>query len=318
MAKCSVCGKPAVVELKYARKRFCQEHFLEFLERKVERTIKDYKMIASGERVIAAISGGKDSATLAGILSKLSGKLGYELLLLHIDLGIGEYSRNSRAASEELARKLGLELVVFDVREIIGGGIPEIARRVRRTPCSVCGIVKRYVMNAAGIELGADSIATGHNADDIGSFAIKEFLFQNLENIGKLSPVSPMINGLAVKRIKPLYTVYEKESYLYAFLRGLPFYHEECPHARFDTIEFRAKEFLNRIEESSPSIKLQYVKNLARQVDKYPKYVKAVPCKHCGLLSQTGECSFCKLTRKYAGKPLGLKVREYFRNLKSR
>ncbi len=315
MARCSICGRPAVVDLRYARRRFCPDHFIEFLERKVERTIKEYKMIKKGDRVIAAVSGGKDSATLAGVLDRLRDQVGFELILLHIDLGIPEYSRRSREATVQLADKLGLELVIFDVKEMLGYSIPEMAMRLRRRACSVCGTVKRYVMNAAGIELGADSVATGHNADDVGSYALKEFLFQNLENIGKLVPVSETIDGLAVRKIKPLYTVYEKESFLYSLLRGLPYYHEECPHARLDSLDFTIKEFLNKLEEKFPSIKIQYVKMLARKGSDYPKIVEAQPCRHCGLLSLGGECSFCRITRRLRKSPAGPDVRRYFSTL---
>ncbi|MEB3788992.1 MAG: adenine nucleotide alpha hydrolase family protein [Desulfurococcales archaeon] len=317
MAKCSICGKPAVVDLRYARRRFCAEHFIEFVERKIERSIKEYKMIGKRDRVIAAISGGKDSATLAGVLDRLRDRIGFELILLHIDLGISEYSRKSREASVQLAHKLGLELVIFDVKEMLGYSIPEMALRLRRRACSVCGIVKRYVMNAAGIELGADSVATGHNADDIGSYALKEFLFQNLENIGKLVPVSESIDNLAVRKIKPLYTVYEKESFLYSLLRELPYYHEECPHARLDSLDFTIKEFLNKLEEKFPSIKIQYVKMLARKGSNYPKIVEARSCRHCGLLSLGGECSFCRITRRLRKSPAGPMVRRYFSTLRN-
>ncbi|MCE4628163.1 MAG: adenine nucleotide alpha hydrolase family protein [Desulfurococcales archaeon] len=316
MAKCSLCGAPAVAEVRYARLRLCREHFLEFVERKVERAVREHHMIRRGEKVVAAISGGKDSATLAGVLARLRERLGFGLVLAHIDLGIGEYSVRSRRASERLADELGLPLLVLSVEELLGDGVPRLAMKARRPACSVCGIVKRYLLNALAIEARADRVATGHNADDIAAYALKAFLTQNLEDLRKQKPATPSIEGLAVSRVKPLYSVYEKESYLYALLRGLPFYHEECPHARLTSLDFHLKEMINKLESRHPGIKLQLVRGLARNADRYPgEDWEPVPCRHCGLISYGGECSFCRLTSRVKGEPLGGKVRGKIRSL---
>ncbi len=316
MARCSVCGGPAIAWVPYQKRYYCREHYVEFVESKVERAMRRYKMVREGDLVLAAVSGGKDSATLLGVLQSLSEKMGFRLIAFHVDLGIGEYSRASRRAAEDLARILGVPLAVFSVPEELGYGIPEMAFRLRRPPCSVCGAVKRYLYNAAAIEAGADSMATGHNADDIVAFALKNFMVQDLESIGKLAPVTPGIPGLAARRIRPLYTVYEKESFLYAIARGLPFLHDECPHARFDTLEFRSKQFANKMEEERPGFKLNFTSKLARRARDYPQpNAEIIPCRHCGLLSSTGECSFCRITGRLLGEPAGRRVRERLRSL---
>ena len=312
--RCSVCGRPAVVEVRYARRYFCAEHFIEYIERKVEKTVKEYRLVREGDHVIAAVSGGKDSATLAGTLSRVLRKLGARLTLLYIDLGIPVYSRESLEASRRLADALDLELVVFPVKEVLGYSVPELALRARRPVCSVCGAVKRYVMNAAAIELGADSVATGHNADDIAAYALKAFLTGSWEELAKQGPKSPPVPGMAAARIKPLYKVYEKESFLYSMLRGLPFYHEECPHARFTTLDFRLKELINKLEDQHPGVKLQLLSGLARGSGRIAvEEWSPVPCRHCGLISQGGECTLCKITRRITGRPGGPVVREWLR-----
>ncbi|MCE4620672.1 MAG: tRNA 2-thiocytidine biosynthesis TtcA family protein [Desulfurococcales archaeon] len=173
MARCSICGAPAIAYVSYQKRYYCPEHFAEFVEGKVERTIEKYKMLGGGDRVVAAVSGGKDSATLLSTLSRLREKMGFELYAFHIDLGIGDYSVESRKAAVELARRLGVPLVVFSLREELGYGVPEAAMRLRRPACSVCGIFKRYLYNAVGVELGA-KIATGHNADDLAAYSPEE------------------------------------------------------------------------------------------------------------------------------------------------
>ena len=316
MARCSLCGAPAIAYVPVQRRYLCAEHFAEYVEGKVERALRRHRMVSRGDLVVAAVSGGKDSAALLGSLSRLRDKLGFRLVAFHVDLGIGEYSRRSRLQAERLAKATGVPLAVFSVPEELGYGIPELAFKARRPPCSVCGAVKRYLYNAAAIEAGAQALATGHNADDLAAYAVKNFLMQDLEAIGKLAPVTPGIPGLAAKRIRPLYYVYEKEAFLYVLARGLPYLHEECPHARLDSLEFTLKRTLNKLEEDWPGLKQGFLAKLAKRAKDYPSIeAEAVPCRHCGLLSSTGECSFCRLTRRILGEPMGERVRGRLREI---
>ncbi|BAN90774.1 ATP-binding protein [Aeropyrum camini] len=314
MARCSVCGAPAVAYIRYQKRYMCRDHYLEFVESKVERAILRHRLVRRGQRVLAAVSGGKDSSTLLAVLSRLSGKLGFELVALYIHLGIYDYSEKSREASLRLARQLNVPLIVFDLKEVLGAGIPELARASKRPPCSVCGMVKRYVINAAAVELAADAVALGHNADDIAVYNLKSFLNQDLEAISKLGVRTESIPGVAVGRIRPLYYVYEKESFLYSLLAGLPFLHEECPFVDRRQMEVELKETVNQLEDKRPGLKLQMVSKLAKRVEDYPKPGGSIGrCPSCGLLSSGGECSFCRVTRRALGRPMGPVVREWFR-----
>ncbi len=314
VVKCSICGGKAVAIIHYARLRLCRKHFLEFVEKKVERTIKRYRLIGEGDRVVVAVSGGKDSSTLATILSKLSSKLGFKLYFLYIDLGINVYSEENKRKVIELSRKTGIPLIIVNVRELLSVSVPELALRIRRPVCSVCGVVKRYIMNAVAVELKANALAMGHNLDDMAAYILKEFFNQNLNQISKLGPKTETIEGLAVGRIRPLYEVYERESLLYALLSGTPFLPDECPHVRRGTMEFKLKELLDGLEESFPGVKIGFMRRIARNVDSYPKLSqKLTRCKACGLIASGELCSFCKMTKQVLGEPLGAKVREYVR-----
>ena len=312
--KCSICGEKAVAIIRYARLRLCKRHFLEFVERKVERAIRRYGLVGRGDRVVVAVSGGKDSSTLASILAKLSGKLGYKLYLLYIDLGIPVYSKANREKVIELSKTINKPLIVVDVKEVLGLTVPELAFKVRRPVCSVCGVVKRYIMNAVAVELKASALAMGHNLDDLAAYVLKEFFNQNLEQISKLGPRTESVEGLAVGRIRPLYEVYERESLLYVLLSRIPFLPDECPHVRRGTMEFKIKELLDSLEESFPGIKIGLMRRLAKNLESYPKpSQKLSRCKACGLIASGELCSFCKITKQALGEPMGARVREYIR-----
>lgn len=313
MAKCSVCGAPAVITLRSQRRSLCSEHLIEYVESRVEKVLRKAR-VRGGSLILAAISGGKDSATMLAALSRLSSRMGFRVIALHIDLGIGEYSRRSREASLSLTKMLDVPLVIIDLKEAIGATIPELARGSRRPVCGVCGLVKRYVINAAAVELGASYAALGHNADDIAAYALKSFLTQDLEYIAKLGPYTESIEGLAVGRLRPLYEISEKESFVYAVVNKLPFYHEECPNVDPEQLEVQLKEHISRLEQSKPGIRLGLLKRMSKRLSEYPSVeAEAKACRHCGLLASAEECSFCRLTQRVLGKPLGLKLRNYIR-----
>jgi len=318
--RCSICGAPAVARIPYARLTLCPHHFMEFIERKVERVLRRVGALRSGVRILAAVSGGKDSAAMLTALARVAKRHGVQVIGLHLVLGFGPYSERSRKAAGEACKANKVPCIMLDIDKTLGAPVHVIARRARRPVCSVCGLIKRYVINAAAVELGADYVAMGHNADDIIAYTLKVFLNQDLAAIVKFGPATESIDGIAVARLRPLYEVTEKESLLYAIVSSTPFLHEECPFRPEVPIEERVKEFMNKVEEEHPGMKISYIRRLALNIDAYKKLAKAKGweiqrCKSCGLLSAGSECGFCRLTRRTLGEPKGKHIRETVRRL---
>lgn len=311
--RCRLCTREALTRVTYARMWLCQEHYREFIASKVERTIRRYELLRPGERLLVAVSGGKDSAALLHVMAGLRERLGVELVAFHIDLGIGDYSAKSKEAAERLAKGLGIELIVFDLRREIGLGVPELFRRLRRAPCSVCGLVKRYIMNAAAVEIGA-TLATAHNADDIATYIIKNFLIQEPLALHKMVPKLEGVKDLAAAKVRPLYEVYEREALLYSLSNSLPFVTEECPLAPSRGLDASIKRFLENLEEEHPGFTLsflrRYVRTAGASASPGVKGGKVAPCRACGLISSEGLCSFCRVTERVLGAPGGSRVRD--------
>ncbi len=116
--KCTICKAkktnfPVQVVLQSYNLKLCREHFLEWLEGRVAHTIKKYRMFTPQDRILVAVSGGKDSLGLWFLLHRL----GYEADGLYIDLGIPEYSTESRQHAQILAERLGRTLHVVSMHE---------------------------------------------------------------------------------------------------------------------------------------------------------------------------------------------------------
>ena len=293
--KCSIC-KRNKAEIFVNGRAYCKECFLKVYERKVERIVKRWKLINKGERVIVALSGGKDSSSAAQVLAKLREKMGFELSALFIDLGIPTFSELSKASVVKLTKKLGIELHVVELKKEVGKTLPEIAKEQARPICSICGIVKRYYMNRIPRLLGFDKVATGHTMDDVLEFFFKNIAGKNFEWNNKLKPLTLSEHPKLVAKIRPLFECSDEENLVYARLNDLPFYDGKCP---FSTVH-RWKKALNCFEQQVRGSKLALVKGVEEATfvvqKKKEEYVE---CKICGELttSKDGVCSFCKLTR---------------------
>jgi tRNA(Ile)-lysidine synthase TilS/MesJ len=146
--KCRKCGDTAVLELRRHNAAFCAPDFLEFFRNQVREAIRKYRMFTSDEPILVAVSGGKDSLALWDVLI---GE-GYRTTGLYLDLGIFDYSVESKARCERFAAARGVPLIVSAVRDAVGAPVPVIKEVTRRPPCSGCGLSKRYLMNRVALE----------------------------------------------------------------------------------------------------------------------------------------------------------------------
>jgi len=313
--KCSFCEEPVATIVRYAKLRLCKKHFTEFIHRKVLKTIERYRLVERGCRILVAVSGGKDSTALLHILSALSKQLGFEVIALHIDLGIGEYSKKARVVVEKLCKDLGVPLVLLDLKEMIGAGITDLVAKSKRPACSLCGLVKRYLMNVTAFELKAHAIALGHHLDDLLPYIVKNFVLQNLSEIGKLGPKTES-REVFIGRIRPLYEVSESETTLYAYFQSLPIVDESCPYtARKGSIEDEIRRFLNNVEVKRPGFKIAFARAVAKNMEFYKKELMSgvSACNYCGMPALSNMCAFCKLTYRLLGKPMGTEIRDRIR-----
>lgn len=303
--KCRKCGGKAAVNMPQHKLALCKEHYLDWIPEQTERFIKKYAMFGRQERVLVAVSGGKDSLSLWEILQRL----GYQADGLYIALGIDggiAYSSESQRLSEAFAGRNGLTLHVVDVEQETGRSIPELARattRGRGKPCSVCGLVKRHEMNRIARDLGYDVLATGHNLDDEAAVLFGNTLVWAGEYLLRQGPVLPGTPGLA-RKVKPLCRFYEREMAAYALLRGIEYIYDECPHASGSTSIYY-KELLNRMENDRPGAKLSFYLSFleARKNGLFAgrEEVRAElhPCPNCGQpTSAPGFCSFCRMVER--------------------
>ena len=312
--RCSVCGSTASYFSPVLRRYFCDKHFIDAIVERVRKSIDKYKLASRLKRVVVGLSGGKDSVTLLSVLQRLAGEFGFEILAVHINLGIGEYSKYSEQVCRKLTEKLGVPLLVLNLADLLGMTLPQIVKRLRRPACSVCGAIKRYLLNVVGVEACATAVALGHNADDIAAYILKNFFLQNLPAIKKHGPATDPIDGLAVGRVRPLYEVLEDETRFYVKAAELPYVEATCPFKPHHYFEASIKRALELLEDEVRGLRLDFLRRIAKNLDIYPDPSEPIrACSACGMISSAEVCAFCKLTTRIAGRPLGASVRQRVR-----
>ncbi len=294
--KCKFCDKQAVIKLRAYNLKLCHEHFVEFIEKRVEKTIKKYKLFKKNDRILVGVSGGKDSLNTVYILNKL----GYKTEGLYIDLGIGTYSEHSKEKAINFSEKFGMSIHIYEVKKDFGMGITEIARLLRRKPCSVCGVIKRYILNKFAHENGFNVLATGHNLDDETATLFSNVLSWQEGYLARQDILLPQKQEKLVKKVKPLALISERESAAYAILNGIDYIHEECPNAQGATSIFY-KSILNQIETKQPSTKLRFYLDFIRRGKKFfesslqEREEKLKPCEVCGYPTTRKVCQYCSI-----------------------
>ena len=302
--KCRKCGEKAIINLRQHRLALCKEHYLDWMPAQVERFIHKYKMFTHQDRILVAVSGGKDSLALWDILSRL----GIMADGLYIGLGIDgaiQYSEKSRLRASIFAETHGLNLRIVNVMDEHGETIPHMANRTMRgkgKPCAVCGLTKRHIMNRVAREQSYDVLATGHNLDDEAAVLFGNTLNWEVDYLTRQGPVLEANHPGLVRKVKPLFRFTEREVAAYTLLRGIEYIYEECPHAIGSKSIFY-KDLLNKIEEHRPGAKLNFYLTFLKAKEKglftdfdHNQIESLNTCSKCGQpTTAPGYCSFCRM-----------------------
>ena len=180
-------------------------------------------MIEAGDRIILAVSGGKDSMSLAYALSAMRKSLGIEFYVraVHIQSDFDGCTKDPRM--EAIVRGWGLD---FDTVSVpIKGRLKE----GRQLNCYWCSTQRRTELLRYAEEHGFGKIALGHHMDDI-----LETLFMNMAYKGEISTMLPVVqyDKFPQQVIRPLCLIKEHEIITFAKEMGLASIATTCPYGQ--------------------------------------------------------------------------------------
>ena len=185
------------------------------LRGQVGKAIADFGMIASGDRVMVCVSGGKDSYTLLDILLSLkrSAPIDFELLAVNLD------QKQPGFPEQVLPQYLSQLGVPFHIENQDTYSIVKRVIAEGKTMCSLCSRLRRGILYRVADELGCTKIALGHHRDDILQTFFLNFFFA-----GKLKGMPPKLvsdDGRHIV-IRPMAHVSEKDLVRWAAQRQFP------------------------------------------------------------------------------------------------
>jgi len=227
-----------------------QDKHLEYrLRRLIGRAIGDFGLIKNNDRVLVALSGGKDSWTLLHILERLRQRapINFSLIAVTVHPGFPGFQTD---LMEAYLRAQGFESRVVQApihQAVLEKLTPD------DIPCSLCSRIRRGVLYTQALELGCTKIALGHHRDDF----IETLLLNQFYN-GKIKAMSPFLNADDGRNvvIRPLVYVPEDDIIRYASRAGFPVTCCACPACGDpDMKRVKIKKLLASLEQEQPGIK---------------------------------------------------------------
>ncbi len=271
------------------------------LESKVRQTIQKYKLANKKEKIIVAVSGGKDSSVTAYLLHKF----GYNIEAFHIDLKIGGYSEKCLYAVKKLCNDLDIKLHVYDMKKEMGSGmcylrtaIQTKSGKIKLKNCAICGVIKKWILNKIARELKADKLATGHNLDDEAQTFLMNIFKGSPQLSANTGPITRNLPDKKVKfipRIKPLFYVAEDDVRKYSKIKKLPVVYEKCPCA-LDSYRIQVRKFVNTLTENEKQNIMKNFDSLIKRIEKI-KDTRIEYCEVCGEPARNKLCKKCELVK---------------------
>jgi len=307
VAICSSCKRRQAFFFRpYSGEKLCRKCFTESIEQKVRATIAKYKMFDLDDKIVMAVSGGKDSTSLLHILAKIERDYPKaSLVAVTVDEGIKDYRDEALKIAAENCAKLGIEHQIVSFKELYGYTLDEIVEekvksKSELTPCSYCGVLRRKALNMAARKLNADKIATAHTLDDEVQTILLNIFHGDILRMAREKPITDEKHPKFVQKVKPFCEIPEKETALYAYIKKIRFQIRPCPYAQ-EALRNDMRVMLNRLEEKHAGMKFTIFKSLEKirpALEKIAEKERLRECTECGEPTTERICKTCQMLKE--------------------
>jgi len=217
-----------------------------YLLKSVNKAIRDYEMIADGDRIAVAVSGGKDSLTLLHLLRlrQRSALEKYETVAVHVVM-----LKSDGMSCAELDVRSALEAYFDSQRQACTFETVDVGEQA---DCFRCSYLRRKAMFVAAQRLGCNKVALGHHADDAAQTTLLNLIFHG--KVETLSPKRLFFDGQFVL-IRPMIYVPEKEIARFARASAFPLEAARCPRS-MTSRRMSVKNAIRALEQEYPKVKI--------------------------------------------------------------
>ena len=217
---------------------------------KIGKAIGDYNLIEDGDRILVAVSGGKDSLTLLKLLKERQkwAPVSYGIVAAHIRTDFVCSSCVHHDILEKFFRRMDVEYVFDSIRVLDRNG---------KTSCFWCSWNRRKALFEMSGRLRCNKVAFGHHQDDIIETMLLNLFFQG--EFSAINPRQELFNG-NVTIIRPLCYVEEHQIEKFAKENGFSSQRCRCPFTQ-DSNRNYIKEFIRKTKKRAPDLKTNIFRN---------------------------------------------------------
>lgn len=223
-----------------------------YISKRVGKAIMDYSMLAEGDKIAVAVSGGKDSLTLLRILKDRQAfvPIKYDILAVHVDMG---YPCQHPKILAEYFKRIGVAYHIEKIDILKGKTRKDIS-------CFWCSWNRRKALFTVADRFGCSKVALGHHHDDIVETMLLNLFFHG--EISAMAPKQELFKGKIVL-IRPL--AYVEEHRIVKFAKTLDFPHHKCacPNS-LTSNRTKMTEILTDLEKICPDVKKNIFRSLQR------------------------------------------------------
>jgi len=223
-----------------------------YISKRVGKAMVDYKMLSEGDKILVAVSGGKDSLTLLQVLKDRQQfvPIKYELLAVHVDMG---YPCQHPKILAKHFEKLGVNYHIEKIDILKGKTRKDIS-------CFWCSWNRRKALFTVADRLKCTKVALGHHKDDIIETILLNMFFHG--EISSMNPRQELFGGKVVV-IRPL--AYVDEDMIVKFAKTLDFPHHKCACPNSITSNrTKMTEIIKDLRKTCPDVKTNIFRSIKR------------------------------------------------------
>ena len=252
---CKNCIEKPVIIFTTNKIKLCKSCFFKYFERKVLKTIRVNRLFEKKDKILVACSGGKDSTTILDLLNKFAkARKLMPVEAMTIDLHIGDYTKKNIENITKFCKENKIKLHKIDFRKKFGYSVCYlksilISKGLKLNSCTICGVLRRYLINKEARKLKATKVVTGHNLDDEAQNILMNQFKGGLSFSAKLGPITGIkTDPKFIQRVKPLYFCTDTELTLYSKLKKFPVMYKKCPCV-VGSYRDNVRKMLNKFEK---------------------------------------------------------------------